>query len=310
MQRYLAPWKWSGVKWGKVESPKPGSPAVLEPLGITKAVSSGRVATYMDIRVPVRLCKFSSTKASLSHGVCVGILVELFPDETIYVTWKWPEKKPIRNKSSETAGPMIGWMVRNAVDLPEHLKKLYTSSSEALSWHQQEKLGELLLKYISLFAAIHSDCGDLSEVIHKIDTGAARPIQQPVRPTPLAFQGQEEQLLRDMLEAGVVEPFSSEWSSPVILVHKKDGGVRWCVDHERLNSLALKDAYAYNRWVSCLVLWTLKIVTKQLSVPAIVSTNKPGCRLAPATHLVRSREPWNWSSGGSSARFFSSILTV
>ena len=74
------------VKWGKVESPKPHRPAVLEPLGKTEAVSPGRITAYMDIRVPVRLCNFSSTKASLSHGACVVILVELFPDETIYVT--------------------------------------------------------------------------------------------------------------------------------------------------------------------------------------------------------------------------------
>lgn len=61
--------------WGRVDKPKLGLPAVLEPLNITEEVSSGSVATYMDSRVPVRLCNLSSTKASLPCGVCVGILV-------------------------------------------------------------------------------------------------------------------------------------------------------------------------------------------------------------------------------------------
>ena len=48
--------------WGKVENPKPGLPAVLEPLDITETVSSGSVAIYMDPRIPVRLCNFLTPK--------------------------------------------------------------------------------------------------------------------------------------------------------------------------------------------------------------------------------------------------------
>lgn len=232
------------LAWGKVDRPKPGFPAVLEPLNITEAVSSGSVATYMDTRVPVRLCNFSSDKASLPSGVCVGILVEIFPDDSpmVPVLESGQQKSVPEGEGNDVATPMVGRVTRNAVDLPEHLQALYTSSSEILSGEQQGTLIELLLKYQSLFAASDTDLGHLSAVTHKIDTGTARPVRQPVRRTPLGFQGEDKKHLKEMLEAGVV----------VILVRKKDGGVRWCVDYRRLNSLTLRDAYPLPKIDECL----------------------------------------------------------
>jgi hypothetical protein len=46
-----------------------------------------------------------------------------------------------------------------------------------------------------------------------------------------------------MLSAGVVRPSVSEWSSPPVLVRKKDGSVRWCIDYRALNTVTRKDVY-------------------------------------------------------------------
>ena len=83
------------------------------------------------------------------------------------------------------------------------------------------------------------------------NTCGAAPIRQPMR-TPEAFEGEEEQYLKEQLKSGVVVPSTSAWASPVVLCRKKDGSVRCCVDYRRLNEMTVKDAYPLPRIDMCL----------------------------------------------------------
>ena len=68
-------------------------------------------------------------------------------------------------------------------------------------------------------------------------------MKQRMRRTPIGFQDLEEQHLKKMLDAKVIEPSISDWASAPVLVRKKDGTMRWCIDYRALNQRTVKDCF-------------------------------------------------------------------
>lgn len=135
------------VVWGEVKNPRPGVPAVLESLNNIEAIASGSVATTMEKRVPVRLCNFSTSKAALPKGACLGLLVEAYPEEPSCS----PEQSAVLTVEGESEStPSLGFgRVATISDIPKHLKDLVGATSETLS-EEQQRFIHLLLTYQSL----------------------------------------------------------------------------------------------------------------------------------------------------------------
>ena len=85
--------------------------------------------------------------------------------------------------------------------------------------------------------------GRTQVVRHEIETNGARPVRRGPRCLAPAGLRAGQECVRDMLEGEQIEPSDNPWASPVVLVTKKDGSKRFCVDYRRLNAAMVKDVY-------------------------------------------------------------------
>ena len=85
-------------------------------------------------------------------------------------------------------------------------------------------------------------------VTHSIDTGMSPPVKLTPRRLPYALRKElEEEEIETLLQTGCVEPSVSPYSSPLVLVRKKTGRLRVCVDYRALNHNTVADRYPIPR---------------------------------------------------------------
>eukprot|EP00112_Aurelia_sp_Birch-Aquarium-sp1_P002037 Seg1221.15 transcript_id=Seg1221.15/GoldUCD/mRNA.D3Y31 product="Zinc finger protein GIS2" protein_id=Seg1221.15/GoldUCD/D3Y31 len=116
---------------------------------------------------------------------------------------------------------------------------------ESLKPEEREQMSSVLKEYQGIFATNLSEIGLTSHAEHKIETGDAPPIKQLPRRLPNALKPVVEEQVHEMLQNDVIVPSKSPWASPIVLVKKKDGTWRFCIDFRKLNEVTIKDAYHF-----------------------------------------------------------------
>ena len=141
--------------------------------------------------------------------------------------------------------------------LPEHLSHEHSfpsvekeetwkdvEISSELSGAQTAKVRELLKEFSDIFSNIPSRT---NVAVHSIDIGQASPIRSGPYRIPQSLVNAVNKELDQMLEMGIVRPSTSPWASPVVIVPKPDGNIRFCVDYRKLNRVTKMDAYPMPR---------------------------------------------------------------
>ena len=80
-------------------------------------------------------------------------------------------------------------------------------------------------------------------VEHSIDTKGAPPVSTCLRRIPYALREELEKELEDLQRSGCIEESNSPYTSALVLVRKKGGGLRICVDYRALNRDTVPDKY-------------------------------------------------------------------
>ena len=104
-----------------------------------------------------------------------------------------------------------------------------------------------LTGYHRAFSLEEGERGETDLVHMEINTGDAYPRKQRMRRMPFALRQEVARQLRSMQENGVIQPSKSPWASPVVLVRKRDGSHRLCVDYRSLNAVTKRDNFPLPR---------------------------------------------------------------
>ena len=117
---------------------------------------------------------------------------------------------------------------------------------ERLSPLQQQQLNELFREFNDVFSQGEDDLGSTPLLEHAIETHGS-PLRQPYRRQNPTVKREEMAQVQQMLTSNVIRPSNSPWASPVVMVRKKDGSLRFCVDFCQLNAATVKDTHPLPR---------------------------------------------------------------
>jgi len=113
--------------------------------------------------------------------------------------------------------------------IPVFLNKLLQRSSEGLGVVQKNNFISFLSEFQNVFSEDIS-AGNCKILEYSINVLDERPIKQVPRRIPIHLRQEVESILDDMKRQGVIEESQSSWLSPAVMVRKKDGSLRFCVD--------------------------------------------------------------------------------
>ena len=116
----------------------------------------------------------------------------------------------------------------------------------------QHDTREMLKRNAKVFSKDDMDIGRTNLVKHHIKLTDPAPFKEAYRRIPPQMYDEVKTHIQEMLDLGAIRPSNSPWASSIVLVRKKDGRLRFCIDLRRLNNRTVKDAYSLPRIESIL----------------------------------------------------------
>ena len=205
-------------------SPKDSSSFVFLPfrekLATKNVLLASEIVTVRNSYIPIRVCVCDGETVRLRRLTSLGNL-EILND----VYFEHMDTKDLFNVELNGIQNKINFELEH---LPEDERKL---------------MDDLLDEYKDIFSVHKWDIGKTNVVRHKINTGESAPIALPTRRVPIALEEKVDKLVETLLEHDIIEPSESPFNAPIVVVTKKDGDIRLCIDYRRLNSVTVRPIF-------------------------------------------------------------------
>ena len=195
------------------------------------------IINFKDNHSSIFVCNATNKPQTLNDRTIIGT-IEKCHDENILCNL---DTLPCYNK--ETLASLNYTTTNNKSD--DLIKNL--NFGKNLSNDEKSQLIKLIKQYSYVFSHSHNNRGITNMVTHNIETGNAMPVRQRAYKQAYCERQKTRELTKELLNEGIIQYSYSPWSSPVVLVKKKDNSTRFCVDYRKLNEITKKDNYPLPR---------------------------------------------------------------
>lgn len=203
---------------------------------LPQGIELGRAYVTVDHTgmIPVQVANFSDHDIYLQPRTPVGILQSASPKSEIEIAFDGKQEVFVNEVASADAKQ----------DIETLLSRMKVSD---LSNEQHAALRTLITRHYSVFSQDEDDIGFCDLITHRIRTTDDNPVKVAHRRVPPHHWGEVREYLKKSLERQIIRPSTSAYAAPVVVVRKKDGTMRLCVDYRSLNAKTHKDAYPLPR---------------------------------------------------------------
>ena len=200
-----------------------------------KLIWGRSLVTAQDGMVPVRVCNPTTEEVVLPAGKSIGD-AEFLPDEPLVA---------LVSEEIMTADHGGG-------DGSEEVMDKLVRETEITTEERQELTNYIHQHNLMPAFSVQGGLGRYEEQLFNIDTGDAKPIRCMPRPVPHHKKAEIDKQIDNMLKRGLIAPTNSEWASPILMVKKKDGTLRFCIDYRKLNDVTKHDSFPLPNINDCL----------------------------------------------------------
>ena len=153
------------------------------------------------------------------------------------------EKAQCMSAQVESSNWSAGFQ-QGSIDPEDILQKLDLSRIDDLDPQMQQEAQDLICESACIFSQNGLDLGKTSIVKHSIKLNDPKPFKEHYHCIPPGMYDEVKAHIQEMLDVGAMQPSNSPWASAVVLVWKKDGKLRFCINLQKLNARMIEDAYS------------------------------------------------------------------